>query len=71
MKFLVDLVTDHDNDGDIVSVLGALGALTLIGLSIYSVIKSGTFDAVNFGTGIGLILAGLGGGYFSKTRAKP
>lgn len=69
LKFLLDLLTDHDNDGDIVSILGAIATITMIGLQIFVTYHSKTFDPNQFGMGIGLLLAGLGGGYFAKSKA--
>jgi hypothetical protein len=70
-KFFLDLVTDHDNDGEIVSILGTLAMLVFLGMTVYVGSTNHTFEYVNFGTGAGLILAGLGGGYWSKSKAKP
>lgn len=68
-KFLLDILTDHDNDGDIVSVLGTIAAITMIGLQIFVTYQTKVFDPNQFGIGIGLLLAGLGGGYFAKSKA--
>lgn len=68
-KLFLDIITDHDNDGDIVSILGTLAMLVFLGMSVYIGIVNHTFDYLNFGTGTGLILAGLGGGYFAKSKS--
>lgn len=69
LKFLKDLVTDHDNDGEIVSVLGTLSVLCFLVFQGYVVWTTKTFNGVEFGTGVGLVLVGLGGGYFAKSKS--
>ena len=65
---LPSLVTDHQWDADIVSVLGAASVAVFLDLSIYTTIHTGTFQYTEFGTAVGLMLAGLGGGYFATSK---
>lgn len=68
-SFLLSLFTDHDGDGEVVSVLGVLAVLVFLVLSIYTTSLTGTFAYTEFGTAVGLMLAGLGGGYFVKGKS--
>jgi len=70
-KFLTDIATDNAGDADVVSVLGVLATLVMLGLTIFIAITTGTFDVLNFGTAVGLLLAGLGGGYWAKNGSTP
>jgi hypothetical protein len=71
MKWLNDLLTDHDGDFDVVSTLGAMAVVVFLCLSIYVTLHTGAFDYSAFGASVGMMLAGLGGGYFAKSSAKP
>lgn len=67
-KFFKDILTDDSgNDGDIVSVMGALLILALIVISGWSVIHNNQpFDMQNFGIAGAALLASLGGAYHWK-----
>jgi hypothetical protein len=68
MKWLRDLFTDNNGDADIVSSLGCLSVVVFLALSIYTTINTGDFKYGEFGAAIGMMLAGLGGGYFAKSN---
>lgn len=72
-KFLMDILTEPDNcTYDITRLLTLLGGLVMLIAQIVSVYKSGTFDAIAFGTGYSALMAGsgLGIGLKSKMEAK-
>ena len=68
---LSHLFTDKNDDGELVSVLGALSVTVFLALAVYTTIHTGTFQYTEFGTAVGLMLAGIGGGYFAKDKATP
>lgn len=56
---------------DVGRILWIVGVLSFIGLSVVSIIKSGTFDAMNWGTGYGSLLVGGGAGVGLKSKTEP
>lgn len=72
MSFLRDCLTGIDGESyDIGRVLWVLGILTFIGLSVVAMLKTGTFDPMNWGTGYGAILGGGGAGIGLKSKTEP
>lgn len=68
MKIFKDIFTEPDGESfELLAVLGALAVFVAIVLQVYVSYKSNTFDIINFGTGIGLLLGAVGGGQ----RLKP
>lgn len=61
-KFLSDLFTESDNNTfDLAKVLALLAIIDGLGLASYEVIVKGSaFNFQDFGTGVGLLFAGLG-----------
>jgi hypothetical protein len=63
MNFLKHLFTEADGKSyDVVPVLGALSVIMAMIFQGYTVFHSGTFDILNFATGIGTLLVAIGGG---------
>lgn len=61
MKIVKQLLTESDNEThDLYRYLALLSVVVAIGLSIYSVIQGGVFSALDFGTGIGALIGGVG-----------
>lgn len=62
--WLKQLLTEDDANSVIcpVRVIGASGALTLIGNSTYAVVAHGAFDPSAFGLGIAAIAGAVGAG---------
>ena len=61
MKIVKQLLTESDNEThDIFRWLALLSVAVAIGLSIYSVVQGGLFDAQSYGIGLGGLLAGTG-----------
>ena len=71
-KFFTNMVTGKDNiTYDIVRWLGFLGAIVMLVLEIYTVLTTGLFDIINFGTGYTLLLSGIGVGVKLKESSEP
>ena len=73
MKFIKDCFTTSDGvTWDIGRVLWALTVLTFLCCAVYAIYKGQLWDAVSFGTGAGLCLAGGGValGMKAKTEVK-
>jgi len=63
MNFIRHILTEADGKSyDVVPVLGALSILVALVFQGYTVFHSGTFDILNFATGIGALLVSIGGG---------
>ena len=76
MHFLTALVNDclTGKDGesyDVGRILWILGVLAFIALSVASILKTGTFDPMNWGAGYGGLLAGGGAGIGLKSKTEP
>jgi hypothetical protein len=70
--FIKDLSTGIDGESyDVGRVLLVVGALAFIGLSVYAVGKTGSFDPLNWGGGYGGLLAGGGAGLGMKSKTEP
>ncbi|MCE9566381.1 MAG: amino acid ABC transporter substrate-binding protein [Planctomycetes bacterium] len=71
-QFITDCITGIDGESaDIGRVLWVLGALAFLGLSVYAVLKSGTFDGMGFGAGYGGVLGGGGAAIGMKAKTEP
>ena len=72
MEWLKQLLTESDNHTqDLFRWLAVLSVLVGLGLSIYSVaFKGQSFDMIQFGTGIGLLLAGTGAALAMRPESK-
>ena len=71
---LHDILTDHNSDGDIVSILGVVAFVFFIGFTVYTVYtvyKNHTFDPLTYSAGAAALLAGIGGGYRLKSGQTP
>jgi hypothetical protein len=67
-----DCLTGKDGESyDIGRVLWIVGVFTFIGLSFYAVMRSGTFDPLNWGAGYGALLGGGGAGVALKAKTEP
>ncbi len=63
MNFLKHILTEADGvNYDVVPVLGTLSIFMAFIFQAYTVIHLGTFDILNFATGIGALLVSIGGG---------
>ena len=72
MKFIQDCFTTSDGlSWDIGRVLWALSVLTFLGCAIFSIAKGQLWNAVEFGTGAGLVLAGGGAALGFKKGTEP
>jgi hypothetical protein len=72
MKLLKDLFTEKDGESfELLAALGALAVVVALGLQIYVTYRSGTFDLINFGTGITALIVGIGGGQKLKPQTEP
>ena len=61
VKRVKQLLTESDNEThDIFRWLSLASVAVAIGLSIYSVVQGGLFDAQSYGIGLGGLLAGTG-----------
>jgi len=61
MRIVKQLLTESDNEThDLYRWLALLSVAVAIGLSVYSVINGGVWDAQSFGIGVGGLLAGVG-----------
>lgn len=66
-----DLFTEKDGESFCPARLGLIaGLITFIVLSVYSVIHTGTFDFMGFGTGFGSLVGGSGAGIWMKGKAE-
>lgn len=66
-KFIKDILTEPNNETFcIIKAIAALGTFSYIGIAIVHVIHNHTFDFMSFGTGLGAIMAGAGGGAMMK-----
>jgi hypothetical protein len=71
-RLIKDISTGVDGVSyDVGRILLIVGAVAFIGLSIYAVIVSGTFDFMNYGVGYGAILGGGGAGIGMKAKTEP
>lgn len=68
---LTDSITDHNDDIDLVSILGVAAFVFFILFTGFYLYKSGTFDPLAYATGSGLLIAGVGGAYRLKCGATP
>jgi hypothetical protein len=72
-RFIRDCFTTHDgHTWDIGRILWAMSVITFLGCAIYAIYRGQVWDAVSFGTGAGLVLAGGGAalGFKGNTEAK-
>jgi hypothetical protein len=72
-KFIKDCFTTHNGETwDVGRILWAMSVLTFLGCAIFAIAMGQTWDAVSFGTGAGLVLAGGGAalGFKVNTEAK-
>lgn len=68
-KFIRELFTENDNQTyDLTRFLAFLGGMVMLICQCYAVYKSGTFSAVDFGTGFSAYMAGAGIGIGFKTK---
>jgi len=69
-KFLKDVLTEDDANSIFcpVRVIGASGAVTLLGNSIFMTIMHQTFDPVSFGGGVAAIVGAVGAGAGIKAK---
>jgi len=66
-KFLHDILTEPDNETYcIIKAMAAVGTFAFIGLGITHIVLNHTFDFMGFGTGLGALMAGAGGGALMK-----
>ena len=71
MKILRDLFTEADGKSfDISAALGAVAILCAITFQGYVTFNSKSFDVLNFSTGIGALIVGIGGAQKLKPAAK-
>jgi hypothetical protein len=71
-KFIRDCFTGVDGvSWDIGRILWALSVLTFLGCAIYAISKGQLWNAVEFGTGAGLVLAGGGAALGFKGHTEP
>lgn len=62
-NLFLTLITGKDNKSlDPIRIIGLLGALVFFFLSVWSVVHGAVWDGMAYGSGLGLILAALGGG---------
>ena len=66
-KFLHDILTEPNNETYcIIKTMAAIGTFAFIGLGITHIVLNHTFDFMGFGTGLGALMAGAGGGALMK-----
>jgi len=66
-KVVKDWFTEPDGESFcLIKAIAGTGALVFFGCSITHVILSHQFDYMNFGIGLGSIMAGAGGGLYLK-----
>lgn len=66
------LISGVDNSSpDFLRVLSLVGVLAFIVYAGVSVWKTGVFNAMDYGTGLGATLAGAGVGIWAKREAEP
>ena len=74
-KFFNDMFTETDNHTfDLAKVLALLAIVNGLALATYEVVWKGTaFDFTQFGTGVGVLFAGLAAvlGFKKETNDKP
>lgn len=71
-KFIKDCFTTSDNSSwDIGRVLWTLSILTFLGCAVYAIYRGQAWDAMSYGTGIGLCLAGGGAALGLKSKTEP
>jgi hypothetical protein len=71
-NFFKHSLTGGDNETwDVGRILWALGTLVFLGCTVYSLVQGAVWDAVKFGTGFGLVLAGGGLGIKLKENTEP
>lgn len=73
MEWLNELLTESDNETqDVFRWLAVASVLVGLGLMVYAVVwKSQPFAMMEFGTGIGALLAGVGVALKLKPETKP
>lgn len=66
-------LTGQDNETpDILRILGALSVVVFLFLAIWAVVHDRqVWDAQSYGTGLGLVLAAIGGGLWMKKDTEP
>ena len=69
-KFARDVLTEDDANSVFcpVRVIGASGAATLLGTSVYMAVAHSAFDPVGFGTGVAAIVGAVGAGAGLKAK---
>lgn len=68
-KLLCDLFTGPDGKTvEIAHVLWGLGVVALIGVAIYTAVKSGTYPTT-FGQDLGMVSAGGGVGAYARAKS--
>ena len=61
LKFINDIITEADNQTiDGVRIMAFVAITNAICLSVVAVYHTGSFDLVNYGTGMGALFGGLG-----------
>lgn len=72
VKLFKDCLTGKDNETyDIVRILLFLACIVYFTLSFVETFKGHDFNPIEYGTGLGLLFAGGGGGIALKQRAEP
>lgn len=68
--WLAQMLTEDDANSVIcpVRVIGASGAITLVGNSVYMAVAHGAFDPMNFGAGVAAIAGAVGLGVGAKAK---
>ncbi len=70
MKAIRDFFTEADGSSyELIAALGALAVVIALALQVYVTAKTGAFDIITFGTGIGALLVSVGGGQRLKPAA--
>lgn len=60
-KFISDLFTESDNKTwDLIRIIAGLLSVSVVGFTVLSLLKGNAFDMMNFGTGTGALLGGIG-----------
>lgn len=71
-QFIKDCLTCKTGEHyDIGRVLWAIGVIVFLGLAVGDLIINGHFSAVDYGTGLGLVLAGGGVALKLKHKTEP
>lgn len=71
-KVIKDFFTGVDGESyDIARFLWFLSVIVFLGATIYALYKGGTWDAVAYGTGLGLVLAAGGAAIGMKANTEP